>query len=923
MLSQNKLSSAAGAASYYKADDYYSEKGSAPAIWIGQGAQTLGLSGPAKPEHFLAALEGRGPSGEALGRIGSGRTPGWDFTFSAPKSVSIMAVALKDKRLVSAQEDAVDTAIEFAERYFAGATLKAGGKRWIERTGNLLACRFTHTLSRKRDPQLHNHAVIINTTQAKSGKPYALDSRTIYDAYSAISLVYMNQLAKNAATLGYEIDRTDEAGNLKPYGNFELKGVPHALIRTLSKRSSDIEAHVADRENPSKRAKDVAALATRDKKTKINEKDLRSTWTQEMMPYKYSLREVHRAAKRGQRLDADRSQEALEFAIAHLSNSNSVFLLKDIYTEALQHACGDVSIEILQNGVNDKIASGELILGELQESLYVTSKEMAELEKRVSAQAKSLSQPIAPALSERAANQILSELSPSAKLSDQQHSAVMDILTARTGLMFVQGDAGTGKTRLLAAAEHALKSSDQNIIGLAPTHTAVSELKAVGIPARTVQSFMSDKEAKSLKNTVVVIDESSMIGTRMMSDLLDKFKDTAPAKIVFLGDGKQLPAIDPGNPFVRLQTRFHTRLLSDIKRQKDKTALKAAKLASAGKHIDALQTLSAYTIEAPREHLVDGALAAWSDVYEKTGDSPLVVTATHDWRRKITRSIREHLRGQGQLGEDVILNVNITKNLSPAQQQCSDYYAPGDHVAFISGQPSQGFKRGSEWKVTATDRRANQIELQDTSGKTKRLQLGRQGRQAKLAVSTEIELPFAAGDKIRFSRTTTSDGIQSNDTGIITDISNGEITLTMGQGNEQMRRLKIGLDSRAARSLDHAHAVTTHAAQGKSVNDVIVVIDTDKRKAISREQFYTQITRCKNSLYVITDNKEALAATLSRNDIPRSAQNFLGATTPLYLHHTPQEPSKEDTAGRDLEKTNDVPPEMPVRQKQRSRGYER
>ena len=219
MLSHSKLSSSADATSYYKADDYYSEYGAAPAKWIGQGAGELNFDSTFNVNDFSNALEGRGPKGETLGVMKSGkRAVGWDFTFSPSKSVSILALAMKDDRLIQAHDKAVVSAITYLEKNYAVTRVTKNGETKPVRTGNLLVAAFRHAISRERDPQLHTHAVIVNTTKTKDGNWRALDSKTLYAAHSAASLVYTNALARGVLDAGYHIDQTDASGGRMNYG---------------------------------------------------------------------------------------------------------------------------------------------------------------------------------------------------------------------------------------------------------------------------------------------------------------------------------------------------------------------------------------------------------------------------------------------------------------------------------------------------------------------------------------------------------------------------------------------------------------------------------------------------------------------------------------------------------------------------------
>ena len=115
MLSISNVSNSAGASSYYEqADDYYS-KDRSPSVWSGQGAERMNLAGDVKPEDFRALLDGKLPNGDKIHRAANGRRGGTDLTFSSPKSVSMQAMLGNDKRLLTAHENAVSRALNYAE----------------------------------------------------------------------------------------------------------------------------------------------------------------------------------------------------------------------------------------------------------------------------------------------------------------------------------------------------------------------------------------------------------------------------------------------------------------------------------------------------------------------------------------------------------------------------------------------------------------------------------------------------------------------------------------------------------------------------------------------------------------------------------------------------------------------------------------
>ena len=167
-------------------NDYYAAGEIRPGQWIGAGAERLGLKGEGTREQFHALCENQYPeTGERLTQrqLKEGqRRVFYDFTCSAPKSVSVLAVTLADERLVTAHEEARRIAFHELETFAATRVRKQGGRK-DRTTGNLVAGAFTHTSSRALDPQLHTHFTVFNATfddRERSWK--ALQAGGMYDA---------------------------------------------------------------------------------------------------------------------------------------------------------------------------------------------------------------------------------------------------------------------------------------------------------------------------------------------------------------------------------------------------------------------------------------------------------------------------------------------------------------------------------------------------------------------------------------------------------------------------------------------------------------------------------------------------------------------------------------------------------------------
>src|SRR5215471_18060132 len=177
MLTIRAMSNGEGyAAKHLAHSDYYAEGERVTGQWFGRGAQLLSLSGDVQYKDFEALRQGLDPrtseflrprhGADRVARDGSIRSRErnlYDFTFSAPKSVSIMAQLTGDERLVEAHQRAVREALAELESH-AATRVRGAGTNHDRTTGNLVLAVYHHDTSRELDPQLHTHAVAANLT---------------------------------------------------------------------------------------------------------------------------------------------------------------------------------------------------------------------------------------------------------------------------------------------------------------------------------------------------------------------------------------------------------------------------------------------------------------------------------------------------------------------------------------------------------------------------------------------------------------------------------------------------------------------------------------------------------------------------------------------------------------------------------------
>ena len=212
------------------------------ATWFGKGAALEGLRDPVELACLLPLLDGQLDEETLLGR-GKGddraHRPGLALMLSAPKSVSLVALAGDDERLVAAHDSAVKTALSWLEAEAACTRLRAGGKPHRHPTGCFLAVIVRHELSRAAEPHLHSRTLPINATLAGSGPWGSLDSMPLYRAAMQVGIHYQQSLAEQALACGYDVCWYDN-------DTFALAVIPRRLALLFSSRAKAVERRLGE-----------------------------------------------------------------------------------------------------------------------------------------------------------------------------------------------------------------------------------------------------------------------------------------------------------------------------------------------------------------------------------------------------------------------------------------------------------------------------------------------------------------------------------------------------------------------------------------------------------------------------------------------------------------------------------------------------
>lgn len=886
VASVSALTSSAQASSYYEADDYYAEGGLSPSEWHGKGAKELGLSGEVDRDQFRELLDGK-IGDQQLGTFRDGQLehrPGWDVTLSAPKSVSIMAEVAGDRRLIAAHGEAVKTALAHVETHMAATRVRHGGAVTREATGNLIVASFQHGTSRAQDPQLHTHNVIMNATQGEDGSWRSLEPRAIYQLQKQIGAIYRQELALKVRELGYEIETAKES-------MFEIKGVSADVMAAFSTRSAEIEAALGERgtsrEAASAAEKQVAALDTRQAKVAADQASLVADWreTADRAGFNAEARLALVSEAKSSAVSvtglADRAKAA-ERAVAHaadkLGERQSVFSVAALHEEAGRVGLGKVSYAQVGATIDAAGARGELVDRTFldrrgAEFAGLTSRHNIEAETRllrIEAEGRGAFTPIASPLVAAKAVAVASrqaERDGFAWNADQR-AATEQLLTSRNRITAVQGYAGTAKTTtVLATFAREAEARGLSVVALAPTASAAMVLgEALGTRGDTVARHMlSPGPSASGPPAAWVVDEASLLSARDTARLFD-LAEQHNARIVLVGDVKQLGSVEAGAAFAQLQTAgMETAKLAEIVRQTN-SATKDAVLASI--EGDAKKALAA--LDRGGGAIIEGAdraerFAAIADRYagldKASRARTLVIEPSREGRDALTADIRQALSRSGALsGPAVKVESLVNKGLTRAEARDPLSYDKGDVVRFSQDYADKGVSRGEAFRVEGVNPAKTAVTLRSEDGREVDWRL-RQWGAGKVQVFEAQRLEIRAGDRIRFTRNDREAGRVNGARVEVTAVDAEARTATVRGARGQVQTLR--LDTARDRHIAHGYVDTAFAAQGRTANHVIVHADSRATNLVDQKSFYVGISRAKQSATIFTNDRAKLVSAIN------------------------------------------------------------
>lgn len=886
---------AAQAGNYYEKDDYYTQGDpdlESDTKWRGHGAAALGLDGAVDSSDFQQLLQGQSPDGQSLhSRQIDPKThrAATDYTFSAPKSVSIAALIQKDKRVISAHDIAVQTALGVLEDRYAQTRVRYGpGLRERVQTGNIIAATFRHETSREQDPQLHTHCVVINATQLADGRWQSISNEDVLTNQKLLGEIYQNELAVQLRHHGYEIE---PKGN----GTFECKGYDQPLLDSFSTRTQHIEHYIERWEaslkesggkplHPSQRKQ--ATLATRLRKETVPREVLLAGWQRAIESGELQLPDTPEKALNILQLDGhNQAATAAADGVGHAAERESVFKIEKAERFALEHHLGEQSFGELQSAMK-----GAGLISIRSKNRHTTQaaidRERATISVMESGQGRV--QPMASDF------QVWHLLWQEKSLTDGQRQAIET--TAKTTDQFIawQGVAGAGKTYSLKLLAQLATEQGYDVTGYAPSAQAATVLtEEANIESNTVarllHSTTDDRGSDEPKQAIWIVDEAGLLSAKDAYGLLKKAQ-AEDARVILVGDTRQLSAVEAGNPFKSLQAAgLNTAYLEESRRQKTAALRAAVVYLAAGEQRPGLGQLDRAGMIQELKQSEERQAAVVQDYMSLSPaarEQTLILSGTNVERLALTAELREALQAEGSLGSDTFTLRSLRSlDRTAAQLKYAVAYQVNEVVVPVRDYRRYGMQRREQYRVIDRDVKANQLTLQGPDGRQFTFNPSDCADKTTYAVQ---ELPIAPGDRLKWTRNDPEKGVRNGQIVIVESVNtSGMATLRDASGEA------LTLDLTGQQYLDYSLVSTTYSSQGKTADQVLAAVDS----TLSKEGLYVAVSRAKQNLTLYTADKGDLYKRAERSAAKENPSDYLS----LFHLGGQHAENSQDTAARVLD----------------------
>jgi conjugative relaxase-like TrwC/TraI family protein len=847
--------------------DYYDEGQRVAGQWIGVAAEQLGLSGKVRADDFLRLCENQHPAtGETLtqrlntlrmddGKQTANRRVFYDFTFSPPKSVSVVALVGADARIIAAHKSAVRLALKELE-LFSTTRIRTDGGNGDRSSGNIAAALFTHDTSRALDPHLHTHCVVFNATFDPVERRWkAMQNYGMLQARKFAENVYYHELTRQLKSFGYQI-------NNHPRGDFQIEGVSEEICDRFSKRDAEVDRalaklladkpELANANIKELRAKLATQHRTRKQKN-LSQTELKTLWDAQLKETeRNSLRQLlncsEKIANTNQRLGLG---EAVQWAEDHLFDRNSVVLECQLWQQALERARAEnFTVAELK-----EFTSQRNYIRDAEHPNQVTLREVLSRELEIVQIVKDGVGGCRPIVE--------NQRPPNPKFDDEQRKALDALLHSTNTVSLFRGGAGTGKSFVLRELVDQIGQTGRGVMVLAPQRQQVVDMESAGFPSpTTIANFLIKGELAA--SAVIVVDEAGQIGGRQMHLLLQLARERN-ARVILSGDTRQHGAVEASDALLAIErysgivpVELHTIRRQDpalARNQSERAHIKqyrkAVEAAADGKLVESFKRLDQMgaIVACGLGEQADKLAEEYVRLAEQKS-SAVVVSQTWAEVHRVNSRVRDALKSKGLLGtNDVTVQVLEKSDLTNAQKRDQRFY-PKDSVIVFNQKVRQA-DPGAGGKLLGIVKIGVLVEVDGKCVTVANKQLD------KITVCLPREIPIAGGERLHLkanrilpagARTTNGELVT-----VKTVRPDGGIELADGR-----------ILGKNFREFLPGYAVTSYGSQGKTV-DHVLFSDSTIKAATNAQQWYVTISRGRRGIRIFTPDKIQLRENLVRS----------------------------------------------------------
>ena len=789
----------------------------------------------------------------------------WDLTVSAPKSISVTALVGSDQRIIRAHEEAAKIAAKYAERF---VQVKMGGSSAPETTGKAVMSLFVHDSARPVDgysaPQLHTHMLFANMSQDSTGKWRALNPQELFKLQSTMEAIYQNELAVRLKSFGYKLT----------YGknnSIEIVGYTPEYLTAESPRANEIEAEKERRGEFGPEANQRIALETRNKKDDKPPEQVRAEQKARAAEYGDQPNKVVAEAKESksvvysQAFRRNKADEGIQFAKSRLSERTTVMEEYEIYRDALKYGRGYVTlpdVEAAFSRAKEQFVQAHHWREHAPGARYSTP-ELIRKERFIAAWMANGRGQFEPMLRGMSKDQFRAEHS---ELKDHQKHALWNVLNSSDRMFGIQGVAGSGKTRMLAALKDYIeKYNDIDVMGVSATTSAVGEMQAEGIPAQTLASFVQERSHGATKPRVYFMDEASLSDVHQSAEVLRQMRPCD--RVIPIGDTHQHGSVGAGKVFAELQMAgMATHRMTVIVRQQTESYkqsvkhLSQADIPAALKIWDDEARIHVFTDERKR-------FEAAAKIYLYRGPKSIVVAPDNASQEPLGAVIQEYRRQAGQVATEVYRAriLDQRKDLTETDMQMAFSYQIGNVVQFNTDNKTLKVKRGDYAQVVSADHETNRVKvMHEKDGRIFDYNPKLAATNATLYVPTYRE--FSVGDRIQFTKQwkewipdaknkSKGEAVVHAPNGALGTIEKldqaGNVTVRMDRGDkvlawnlDQFSHVKLG------------YVTTSYKSQSMTADNVIGLVNTDApgtSKLLTEELLYVMSSRGRDNIDLVSN----------------------------------------------------------------------